>query len=1110
MSKNTPKRLFFSLIAFVVMAAPITIISLPAQATVAEDYSGPYFGAGNLPPGCIADMSKPAPENICHHMRTDLNSLDSPKVDVLVMVPVSPTAERDMRIMRQSVEMWEAGIDHLAGEMGLHWLEEGMDFHISVDYFDPVGGNGGEFTTYPIVDPEIVVIASNPVGGAGIGIDPTAVFSFTSDGVPCHNVANPFDFDYWENLPGFDSHHESRSGTYVEDCDGMGGNICFAINGAIDPDPTIIDIFGLFDLVSHEFGHCLTVGHVGDGAEGAWGVVPTNDIMAYNQDPPGGTKCVSTLDVEGVALRMSRYLDVNGDAAVNNKDRLVANDPVGVGDPIGEGSNPFQVQHPDDHFYASSSGDPRDCPQPDLGLVPGPRTDWTPEETGPDGDRDGIPDPTDNCRFISNPDQQDSDGDGAGDACESGPRTFYMEGDNPIGEVDQAPGGGFLQLNAEPGSGEKSMAIPNGVVTPNQLCAGNSFFPVFVGEVAGRVVGDMHVTFPAMGTGGRVEIRVWPDVTSQQCNAAYPAPAGSVEVALPLGQGTVQATIPDLDFVADSALMVQITPVLASGPSYGRAFYGTSASNVTFDLIPDTDFDDDGIEDVQDNCPDVANPGQEDADGDGTGDACERVEPDGDGDGVPDAGDNCRSVANPGQEDADGDGTGDACEPTDGDGDGIPDSEDNCPDTANPDQADSDGDGQGDACERPPCASVEDPSALPETTMYFHRSGAPGSDVNQVDVVVSQPTFNKQAPTADRPAVSVDPALVGTNAPSGPWDALWTGTVSDAAGSIRCLTLDLWQKNLIGEGLFGTADYAVTAFVGQSNTAYELGVLSMEGSDETISHVRGAITTMLDQSGNAVDLNIPVAAGEQVTVALQDWWLGGHALILYDSTEHPSGFVVNEGLTAVDESVATTVTFTDTSEESGRYSDQATVSAQLTNATSGDPIGGEEVVFEFSGAVDETTGEPRSFSWSAVTGADGVATATDTLEADPGSYDLRVHYSGKPGAYEESHEYFGVFSIDREISDLALDIGPATGSGKGKERTLSATLTEDDGPSIAGVSVDFSCDGIAIGSATTNEQGVATLKSPANCSKGSHTYIAAFGGNTYYVGSTEEEISDPR
>jgi hypothetical protein len=356
------------------LAFSMAIGSGPAAASPDEHYSGPYFGADNFPPGCIRDMSPDNPDNICHHMRTDLNALDSPKVDVLVMVPVSPTAERDMRIMRQSVEMWEGGIDYLAEQMGLDWLAAGMDFHVTVDYVDLEGdGDGGEFTTYPIVDPEIVVIATNPVGGIGIGVDPVD-FVFTDPNlVPCHNTQNPFDFEYWENLPGFENHHEQRTGTYVEDCGGAGGNICFAINGAIDPEPGTIDFFNLFDLVSHEFGHCLTLGHVGDGAEGSWGAVPTNDIMAYSSDPPGLNKCVSTLDVEVVATRMSGYLDVTGDGTVDAADRLVVNDQVG------EGGNPFQVQHPSDHLYASGSGSPLDCPQPDLGIVPGPRTDWTPE-----------------------------------------------------------------------------------------------------------------------------------------------------------------------------------------------------------------------------------------------------------------------------------------------------------------------------------------------------------------------------------------------------------------------------------------------------------------------------------------------------------------------------------------------------------------------------------------------------------------------------------------------------------------------------------------------------------------------------------------------------------
>ncbi len=62
---------------------------------------------------------------------------------------------------------------------------------------------------------------------------------------------------------------------------------------------------------------------------------------------------------------------------------------------------------------------------------------------------------------------------------------------------------------------------------------------------------------------------------------------------------------------------------------------------------------------------------------------------DSDQDLIPDTSDNCPFVANLGQEDADSDQIGDAC--------------DNCPNNANSDQADSNGNGIGDVCEAPVC-----------------------------------------------------------------------------------------------------------------------------------------------------------------------------------------------------------------------------------------------------------------------------------------------------------------------------------------------------------------------------------------------------------------------
>jgi hypothetical protein len=74
------------------------------------------------------------------------------------------------------------------------------------------------------------------------------------------------------------------------------------------------------------------------------------------------------------------------------------------------------------------------------------------------------------------------------------------------------------------------------------------------------------------------------------------------------------------------------------------------------------DTDGDGIADIFDNCPEVANTDQADTDGDGIGDACDAPDDDFDGDGVPDDQDNCPTIPNPGQEDSNGNGKGDACD----------------------------------------------------------------------------------------------------------------------------------------------------------------------------------------------------------------------------------------------------------------------------------------------------------------------------------------------------------------------------------------------------------------------------------------------------------------
>ena len=447
-----------------------------------------------------------------------------------------------------------------------------------------------------------------------------------------------------------------------------------------------------------------------------------------------------------------------------------------------------------------------------------------------DGDKDGIPDGSDNCPMIANPSQWDANKNGIGDDCEGPVPTCGNKVIDPAETCDDG--------NKQGGDGCSAWCQPEKTVAAGSLVISEFMSnPAQVADDVGEWIElfnpsaqevELNGVVLQIGTLQPIKHAIGGPFPIVLPAKGYMLLALSADTAANGGLPKPGYVYSGLAFSSTAAtISLHSGGVELDKVTYDKTFPLVTGKSTALEPTKSTAADNDAAANW---CKGQAAYGKGDFGSPGVANpSCAGASADDDGDGVPDKADNCKSDKNPGQEDADKDGFGDVC--------------DNCKDAPNAGQEDTSNDGVGDACEKPGCGNgvLEGTEACDDGNLKSGDGCSAGCKV-EVPLAEGAVIFTEIMP--DPKAVSDD---------LGEWVELFnTSTVEvDLAG----LTVKVGTSS---HTILGTKPFVVAAggyaVLGKSTDVTKNGGAKVDYAYGSVSLANGGtVEVAIEQKGKVID-----------------------------------------------------------------------------------------------------------------------------------------------------------------------------------------------------------------------------------------------------------------